>query len=120
MTIQECYIKLGGNFEEVSKRLINEKMVTHFTLRFPSDKTMKLLLEAVEAGDIEASFRNIHTLKGVAATLSYTELYNVSYELTEQLRPRTRTADPVLLDKVVREYNRTIGIIKEFESEMDT
>lgn len=120
MTIQECYQKLHGNYEEVSKRLINEKMVTHFTLRFPEDKSMKLLLEAVEAEDIESSFRNIHTLKGVSATLSYTELYKVSYDLTEQLRPRKALADPKLLKKVVNEYNRTIAIIKEFESEMDT
>ena len=119
MSIQECYSNLGGDFEEVCKRLINEKMVTYFTLKFPTDKSMKLLLEAVEAGDIEGSFRNVHTLKGVAATLGYRELYNVTFELTEQLRPRLKTADPELLDRVVKEYDRTIGIIKDFESEMD-
>lgn len=114
MKVQELYEKLNGNYEEACKRLINEKMVANFVLKFPSDPSMQQLRDAVAAKDIETSFRAIHTLKSLAGVLSFTQLYKAAWDLTEQLRPRLDQADTNLLALVEEEYTACIAAIKEF------
>jgi len=113
MTLQECYAKLGGDYEGACKRLMNEKMLARFLQKFPDDPSMQLLLDAVKAENIETSFRSVHTLKGVAGNLGLTALFNVAVNLTEQLRPREQQADPELLDAVVKEYQKTMEALSE-------
>ena len=114
MTIQECYDQLHGDLKDACSRLLNETMVTKFVLKFPSDPSMEQLREAVKAKDIEVSFRAVHTLKGVAANLSFTQLFHSAVDLTEQLRPRQEQADPELLEALEEEYKRTLDILAEF------
>ena len=114
MTIQECYEKLQGDFAGASKRLINEKLLTRLVLKFPIDPSMQQLNEAVSQQDIETSFRAVHTLKGVAANLGLSNLYQAAWNLTEQLRPRQEQADPELLNDLTKEYWFTIKTIAEF------
>lgn len=114
MTVEELYDNLNGDFQEACKRLLNEKMVANFVLKFPTDPSMKQLRDAVAAHDIESSFRAIHTLKSVSGVLSLTRLYKVAWDLTEQLRSRLDPADPALLELVEKEYARTIKAINEF------
>lgn len=115
MTLEECYKKMNGNYVEMVERLQNEAVVERLLLKFLSDNTMAELREAVEAGDIEASFTAVHTLKGVALNLSFTELAKAASELTEQLRPRKEIADKKLFDKVEEAYKKVVDAIKEFE-----
>ncbi|MDO5321948.1 MAG: Hpt domain-containing protein [Bacteroidia bacterium] len=114
MTVQELYENLHGDFQEACKRLLNEKMVANFVLKFPTDPSMQQLRDAVAASDIESSFRAIHTLKSVSGVLSLTQLYKVAWDLTEQLRPRLDQADQGLLELVEKEYALTVAAIKEF------
>lgn len=114
MKVQELYDKLHGDYAEACKRLINEKMVANFVLKFPSDPSMQQLRDAVAARDIETSFRAIHTLKSLSGVLSFTQLYKVSWDLTEQLRPRLDQANPKLLELVEEEYKLCIDSIKEY------
>lgn len=114
MNIQELYSLIQGNYDEACKRLINEEMVSHFVRRFLSDPTMLSLRDAVKEGDIEKSFRAAHTMKGLAANLSFTKLYQASWDLTEQLRPRLYPADKDLLAALEAEYRRTIDAIEEY------
>ena len=37
MTIQECYEAIGGNYEDVLRRLRSEALIRKFTLKFPAD-----------------------------------------------------------------------------------
>lgn len=115
MTLEECYEKMNGNYLEIVERLQNEAVVERLLLKFLSDKSMADLMEAVGADDIEASFSAVHTLKGVALNLSFTELAKAASELTEQLRPRKEIADKKLLKKVEDAYTKVINAIKEFE-----
>lgn len=111
MDIRECYEALHGDFDQACARLMNERMVTRFVLKFPSDPSMQQLREAVAAGDNERAFRAAHTLKGVAGNLSFTALYQAASTLTEQLRPLSDPADRVLLAALEREYQRTLEVI---------
>ena len=111
MDIRECYEALHGDFDQACARLMNERMVTRFVLKFPSDPSMQQLREAIAAGDNERAFRAAHTLKGVTGNLSFTDLYQAASHLTEQLRPLSEPADQALLDALEREYQRTTDAI---------
>ena len=86
MTLQECYVKIGGDYNDILHRFMNENMVRKFVLKFPQDNNMALFEESWAKKDYETAFRAMHTLKGVAVNLGFTALYNVSSALTEKLR----------------------------------
>lgn len=114
MTIQELYKSISGNYNEACTRLINEQLVIRFVQKFPSDPSMQKLRDAVAEGDIKASFRAVHTLKGVCGNLAFTKLYKAAWDLVEQLRPQTEPADAALLEIVENEYQATLAAIEEF------
>ena len=86
MTLQECYVKIGGDYNDILHRFMNENMVRKFVLKFPQDNNMALFEESWAKKDYETAFRAMHTLKGVSVNLGFTALYNVSSALTEKLR----------------------------------
>lgn len=65
MTIKECYEAMGGDYEDVLKRLMNEARIQKFALMFKKDPSMSQLTQAMDAGDVETAFRAAHTLKGI-------------------------------------------------------
>ena len=86
MTIQECYEAIGGNYEDVLRRLPSEALIRKFTLKFLEDQSYPLLKQSLGDNNYEEAFRGAHTLKGVCQNLSFDRLYEVSSELTELLR----------------------------------
>lgn len=113
MTLEELYSTLHGNYDEAKKRLMMDKLVDKFVRKFPADPTMQQLRDAVAEGNIQDSFRAAHTLKGVAANLSFTELSTNASELTEQLRPQAEPADAALFAKVEASYQLCINTINQ-------
>lgn len=114
MKLSELYSRLNGDFADACSRLLSEKMVARFVVKFPEDPSMQSLREAVAAGDIEASFRSAHTLKGVSGILAFSALYKAAWNLTEQLRPRQSQADPKLFAEVEKEYGNAVAALKEY------
>ena len=43
MTIQECYEAIGGNYEDVLRRLRSEVLIRKFTLKFLEDQSYSLI-----------------------------------------------------------------------------
>lgn len=117
MTIEECYKRLNGNYLDVKKRLMNEKLINRFLLKFKDDPSIDVLREGYRNKDIETAFRGVHTLKGVAANLSFTQLYEVSSNLTEQLRTGSFPQDTSMLEEVERVYAQVIAVIQDYEKE---
>lgn len=78
MTIQECYEAIGGNYEDVLRRLRSEALIRKFTLKFLEDQSYPLLKQALGDNNYEEAFRGAHTLKGVCQNLSFDRLYEVS------------------------------------------
>lgn len=114
MTIEECYTKLHGNYAEAKNRLMNDKLIERFILKFPDDPSMGSLQAMVEAGDIDGSFHAVHTLKGVAANLAFTQLFHDASNLTEQLRPLQSPADSDLYTTLKNTYAMVIDTLKEY------
>lgn len=52
MTIKECYEAMGGDYEDVLKRLMNEARIQKFALMFKKDPSMSQLTQAMDAGDV--------------------------------------------------------------------
>lgn len=117
MTLQECYDQMNGSYSDARSRLMMDSMIERFIVKFLDDRTMEDLRQAVREGDIAVSFRQAHTLKGVAANLSFTGLQQAASELTEQLRPQKAPADPGLLAKVEDAYQKTVEAIRAYQAE---
>ena len=118
MTIRECYEELGLNFDAVLSRLINEKLVQKFALKFLDDPSFQNLKDALDSKDAETAFRAAHTLKGVCANLGFTSLFQASSALTEQLRGKEEIRDCEELYKAVTEqYERTIAALETLQAE---
>ena len=117
MELKEVYEKIGGDYDDVVRRLMGEKLVRKFLLKFLDDKSYADLERTLSEGDYKEAFRAAHTLKGVCQNLSLTSLYQVSSQLTEELRNEV-SGDPNISDymsKVTAEYHKTIEAIQELE-----
>lgn len=68
MTLQECYLALGGDYDEVMGRLRSEKLVQKFVLKFLQDGSYDLLVTSMAEGNYEEAFRAAHTIKGICQT----------------------------------------------------
>lgn len=117
MTIEECYERMGGDYDQVLKRLPSAGLVKKFITKFLDDGSFAELNSAMEQGDRELAFRAAHTLKGVSANLGLERLRRSASELTELLRPESQTVPPeaaVLLEQVRWDYQLTVDSIRAF------
>ncbi|MEE0101912.1 MAG: Hpt domain-containing protein [Acutalibacteraceae bacterium] len=92
MTVREAYEKLGGNYEEMSRR-VDEKMLQRLVGMLLRDTNYAALCTALEQRDYESAFRGAHTLKGVALNMGLTPLAEKASALTETLRGRKDNID---------------------------
>lgn len=112
MKIRECYEQMGADYDNVLSRLGSDAMVERFALKFLQEKTFDNLKVAIEKKDAEEAFRAAHTLKGICLNLGFDNLFTVSSELTEKLRPRTLEGSEELLQKVQEQYDITVQALK--------
>ena len=117
LTLQECYAGMKGSYEEARGRLMTDSMIERFLFRFLDDPTMANLRAAVAAGDIPVSFREAHTMKGVAANLAFTQLREAASQLTEQLRGQNAPADAALLAAVEQAYADVVNAIGAYRAQ---
>lgn len=116
MTLRECYAALGGDYENVVGRLMNEKIVRKFLFKFLDDASYSTLIRTLEAGDYEEAFRAAHTLKGVCSNLGLSRLLDSSSRMTEALRERKPGDYTALAAEVKADYEHTTRVIREFQA----
>ena len=121
MTIKECYDRMNGSYEDAKSRLMMDSMIERFVFKFLDDSTMENLRKAIAQGDIAVSFREAHTLKGVAANLAFTELQKAASDLTEQngdnLLSIKASADAELMAGVEKAYGIVVDAIRTYQAE---
>ena len=113
MNLEELYNSLHGDYAEAKARLMSDRLVEKFVLKFPADPSMQQLRDAIASGDHDVAFRAVHTLKGVAANLSFTELWKAASALTEQLRLSDGTVDETLLKNLEDAYRLVTDSIQK-------
>ena len=118
MSLKECYIALGGDYDDVISRLRTEKLVQKFVLKFLNDPSYDNLCKALEAEDYEEAFRASHTIKGVCQNLSFTTLQKSSGELTEALRNGWTPEAEGLIQQVKADYQQVVAAIQAFQKEV--
>jgi len=74
------------NEEEGKKRVMNNaKLYVKLLAKFKADISLRDLLASVENQDWEKAKTDVHAIKGIAANLSLTELFNQALNLEGQL-----------------------------------
>lgn len=117
MTLKECYDALGGDFDEAMGRLRSERLVQKFVLKFLNDGSYTLLNSSFEQKDWGEAFRAAHTIKGVCQNLSFDVLGESSSELCEALRGGYTPQADSLVERVRKDYQRTVQAIQAYQEE---
>ena len=95
------------NVEEALKRVMNNsKLLAKLLKKFKDDRNIIDLEASLAAGDLPKAQINAHTLKGLAANLSLTELYKQVLELETQIK--AGSVVPGQLDTVKSVYSETL------------
>ena len=87
MTVEELYTSIHANYKEAKSRLMNDKLITKFIVKFLNDPSFDQLMEAKKNEDAEGMFHASHSLKGVAGNLALTSLQNLASDICESFRP---------------------------------
>lgn len=119
MTIKSLYEAVGGDYEDVVRRLISEEFAAGLAVRFLDDDEMEKLGAAMETRNIEEAFRAAHTLKGVALNLGFKNLGRSASELTEVLRKRTFDGTEDLYKEVKADYATVISALRAYAFSRD-
>ncbi len=112
MSVKEMFSQIG-DYEEAMSRLMNDDILKRFVVKFLADQSYGGFKEALAEENYPVAFRQIHTLKGVAANLGLTKLMEQASVITELLRdqnPHDVTKEVELLDQV---YADTCKVIRE-------
>ncbi len=118
MTVQEVYKQINGDYENVISRLATEERVEKYLRRFLETTDFADLKEAVTRDDWEKAFLAVHTLKGMALNLGFSNLAKYSSDLTEELRGglKSESAARNYYSKVSEEYKHTVDAINSLSS----
>ena len=122
MTIQQCYEKLGGDYDQMARRIPSARLIQKFTIKFLEDTSYTELCDSMKAGSRGEAFRAAHTLKGVCGNLSFTRLLSSASKMTELLRQETETISEdawLALPEVERDYALTVSVIREYLATME-
>ena len=62
MGLEEFYKQVGGNFEDVKRRLFSEEFIRKFVLKFKDDETFDNLIDAFNKADYKECLREKENL----------------------------------------------------------
>ena len=116
MNLKDCYIKFGGDFDEVLGRLRREQIVQKFMYKFLDDKSFHLFEASVENKDYEEALRAVHTLKGICQNLSFTRLFESSSLMTKALKENDWNKADDMLPQLSMDYYEIINAIEELKN----
>ena len=97
MTIEAFYAEMGVDSAGIILRLATEERVKKYLGKLLNDQTFADLTEAISRSAYEQAFLAVHTLKGVAANLDLTPLYQACSNLTEALRDQKQPDEAEVL-----------------------
>ena len=116
VNLKDCYIKFGGDFDEVLGRLRREQTVQKFVYKFLDDKSFSLFESSIGSKDYEDALRAVHTLKGICQNLSFTRLFESSSLVTNALKENDWNKAVDMMPKLSKDYYETINVIKDFKN----
>ena len=115
MNLKDCYIKFGGDFDEVLGRLRREQSVQKFMYKFLDDKSFHLFEASMENKNYEEALRAVHTLKGICQNLSFTKLYEISNLMTKTLKENDYQKAVDMMPQLTDDYYKIIHTVQEYK-----
>lgn len=106
MKLDKFYEAVGGNHAEVQSRLINDRLILKFLLKFPEDPSYGVLCVSMDHGDFDEAFRAVHTLKGVCLNLGLSKLADSAIAMTELLRTESGCANQAELGRLMNQIKQ--------------
>lgn len=107
MTIEQCYEKLGGDFQKICRRLPGRQFVERFVGRYLEDDSANMLFASVKSGDMEEAFRHTLSLKGVAGNLGFENLERTAEALAYAIRQGRSASEISRLAEYVEQHHMT-------------
>ena len=100
------------NEEEGKKRVMNNvKLYTKLLNKFKTETNLDSIITSVENQDWENAQAAAHTIKGIAANLSLTELFNQSLDVETQFKGKA--LKPESLESLKNCFSETIAAVEK-------
>ena len=115
MTIQECYAKMGADYDEVVTRLGTGKKLPDYARMFLADDNFNKLRAALAQGDVEAAFFAAHEVRGMCLNLGYDNQSPILGELIRALKKNDIETARQKFRRATRQYNITCRILKQLD-----
>ena len=104
------------NVSDTLKRLSNnEDLYITLLKSFLNDTNIDLLIKAYKDVDYEKIIQSVHSLKGIAANLGFTSLYNNSALLVSTLRNKDYSDIDNLYTNLIKSYEDVIHTIEDIK-----
>ena len=115
MDLKDCYMKIGGNLDEVLGRLRREQTVLKFVYKFLDDKSFHLFETSMGNKDYDAALRAVHTLKGICQNLAFARLFESSSLVTKALKENDWNKAVDMMPQLSRDYYEIMNAIEELK-----
>ena len=100
------------NEEEGKKRVMNNsKLYAKLLTKFKTDTNLNDLKAYVEVQDWEKAQAAAHTIKGIAANLSFTELFNQALDV--EIQAKGQSLKPETLESLNQCFIETLAAVDE-------
>lgn len=86
MDLQEFYYTVGGDYQDVKKRLINDEIIKKILKKYLDDDQMEKLEKSLNENNLEQAFISAHALKGICLNLGFEILRVPVTELVDNLK----------------------------------
>ena len=104
------------NEEDGKKRVMNNgKLYAKLLTKFKTDTSLNELIASADAQDWEKAQVAAHTIKGIAANLSLTELFNQSLDVETQFKGKS--LNPESLENLKTCFTETLAAIEKVISQ---
>jgi HPt (histidine-containing phosphotransfer) domain-containing protein len=102
--------EFGCNVEKALERCVDdEELYTMLVQTFADDQSFNKLGDNIKNSNLEEAFNDAHTIKGVAANLEITPIYDADVVIVEKLRAGT-------FDGVEAQYKNMMNILEQYKS----
>lgn len=97
--------------EALDRFMDNVPMYEKYLTRFPSEKTMPQLREAVAARDADAGLKAVHTLKGLSGNLGFNGLFSACSAMVTEFREGEADRAFAMLNSVEDAYTQACAVV---------
>lgn len=116
MTIIELYDTIGGDWNELMRRILYEDMAVELVKKYAKVKEFDHMIEAYKKKDYRQVFEISHNIKGMTGTLSMKALTDTISTICESVRNGEPTID---LDPLIKQAKAEQALLINLIEKLD-